>query len=116
MQIRLSEPASMHSSRPTTASSRQVPAGTRHPTCNLQHTEHLLTISCGVQGQVSYLSSARLMSLQMGDPALRRTFLVQCLILLHACQHPDKKEKDALRGKQVSPCSASLGGKAFLPV
>ena len=54
-----------------------------------------------MQGQVSYLSSARLMSLQLGDPALRRTFLVQCLILLHACQHPDKKEKDALRGKQV---------------
>ena len=56
-----------------------------------------------VQGQVSYLSSAQLMSLQMGDPALRRTFLVQALIMLHACQHPFKKEKDMLRGKQVCP-------------
>ena len=53
------------------------------------------------QGQVSYLSSARLLSLQMADPALRRTCLTQCLIMLHACQHPHKNVKDQLRGKQV---------------
>ena len=66
---------------------------------------------------MSYLSSARLLGLQMADPALRRTFLTQCLILLHACQHPHKSTKDQLRGKQVQllPLSHLHTAKLALP-
>ena len=60
---------------------------------------------------VKYLSSPKLMRLQLQDAALRRHFLLQALLFLHACQNPVVKtgtaaaqqaKKDALRSKQVT--------------
>ncbi|KAK9915708.1 hypothetical protein WJX75_002974 [Coccomyxa subellipsoidea] len=59
---------------------------------------------------VKYLSSPKLMRLQLQDAALRRHFLLQALLFLHACQNPVVKtgtaaaqqaKKEALRSKQV---------------
>ncbi len=66
---------------------------------------------------VKYLSSPKLMRLQLSDAALRRHFLLQALVFLHACQHPVLKpgtqqakqaKLEALRSKQVHPLSALL--------
>ena len=58
-----------------------------------------------VQLTVKYLSSRKLIRLQLQDAALRRHFLLQALIFLHACQHPvvkkDQQKRDALRSKQA---------------
>ncbi|KAK9808915.1 hypothetical protein WJX72_006363 [[Myrmecia] bisecta] len=48
-----------------------------------------------------YLSSSKLIGLQLRDSALRRHFLLQCVILLHACQHV-KAPVDTLKPKQVT--------------
>lgn len=37
---------------------------------------------------VKYLTSSKLTRLQLRDAAFRRTLLLQCLVLLHACAHP----------------------------
>ncbi|CAL8470063.1 g9605 [Coccomyxa elongata] len=59
---------------------------------------------------VKYLSSPKLMRLQLSDAALRRHFLLQALVFLHACQHPVLKpgtqqakqaKQEALRSKQL---------------
>lgn len=59
---------------------------------------------------VKYLSSPKLMGLQLQDAALRRHFLLQALVFLHACQNPllkpgtaaaQQAKKEALRSKQV---------------
>ncbi len=63
---------------------------------------------------VKYLSSPKLMRLQLQDATLRRHFLLQALIFLHACQNPVLKpgaaaaqqaKKEALRSKQVTAWS-----------
>ncbi|GBG87433.1 hypothetical protein CBR_g45491 [Chara braunii] len=48
-----------------------------------------------------YLTSTKLMSLQIRDPNFRRHFLVQCLILFDYLASPAKVEKDHLREDQV---------------
>ena len=58
---------------------------------------------------VQYLSSSRLMRVQLANPDFRRHFLMQCLILLQACALPGRAEKDFLRGKQVRPFLPSYG-------
>ncbi|KAL0042710.1 hypothetical protein WJX79_008364 [Trebouxia sp. C0005] len=54
---------------------------------------------------VKYLTSSKLTKLQLRDAAFRRTLLVQCLILLHACAHPkhavNKPPMHQLKEKQV---------------
>lgn len=54
---------------------------------------------------VKYLTSSKLTKLQLRDAAFRRTLLVQCLILLHACAHPkhavNKPPAHQLKEKQV---------------
>jgi len=50
---------------------------------------------------VKYLSSPKLMRLQLSDAAFRRHFLVQALVFLNACQHPGRAQKDALKPKQA---------------
>ena len=62
---------------------------------------------------VKYLSSSKLMRLQLQDAGFRRQFLTQALIFLHCCANPGRNEKGAtLRAKQVdtimypSLCSA----------
>ena len=50
---------------------------------------------------VQYLSSSRLMGVQMANPDFRRHFLVQCLVLLQACDKPIKPATDQLRQRQV---------------
>ncbi|DBA90252.1 hypothetical protein WJX77_005954 [Trebouxia sp. C0004] len=54
---------------------------------------------------VKYLTSSKLTKLQLRDAAFRRTLLVQCLILLHACAHPkhavNKPPTHQLKEKQV---------------
>jgi hypothetical protein len=61
-----------------------------------------------VQLTVKYLASRKLIRLQLQDAALRRHFLLQALIFLHACQNPvvkkDQQRRDALRSKQVRRC------------
>lgn len=52
--------------------------------------------------QVKYLSSPRLMGLQLSDASLRRHFLVQALIFLQACKAPPGKSRSsALKPKQA---------------
>lgn len=54
---------------------------------------------------VKYLTSSKLTSLQLRDAAFRRTLLVQCLVLLHALQHPRQfanKPSVELKPLQVS--------------
>ncbi|KAK9827255.1 hypothetical protein WJX81_004028 [Elliptochloris bilobata] len=50
---------------------------------------------------VKYLSSPRLMGLQLSDASLRRHFLVQALIFLQACRVPGRNRNSGLRPKQV---------------
>ena len=54
---------------------------------------------------VKYLTSSKLTKLQLRDAAFRRTLLVQCLVLLHACEHPRHptvgKPLPKLKEKQV---------------
>ena len=63
---------------------------------------------CAENGQsviVKYLTSSKLTLLQLRDAAFRRTLLVQCLVLLHACAHPRQsaiKAATALKERQVS--------------
>mmetsp|Transcript_39788 Transcript_39788/g.101744 ORF Transcript_39788/g.101744 Transcript_39788/m.101744 type:complete len:559 (-) Transcript_39788:132-1808(-) len=53
-------------------------------------------------GSVKYLTSSRLIHLQLQDPAFRRNFLVQCLILFHFARKPvvGKEEKAELSAEQ----------------
>lgn len=50
---------------------------------------------------VKYLSSPRLMGLQLADAPLRRQFLVQALIFLQACRVPGKSRSTGLKAKQA---------------
>ena len=50
---------------------------------------------------MKYLSSPRLMGLQLSDASLRRHFLVQCLIFLQACRVPGKNRSTGLKAKQA---------------
>lgn len=65
-------------------------------------------LCCAENGQsviVKYLTSSKLTLLQLRDAAFRRTLLVQCLVLLHACAHPRQsaiKAATALKERQVS--------------
>ena len=51
---------------------------------------------------VKYLSSPRLLNLQLRDAGFRRHFLVQSLILLHACTRKSLNKQDTFKIKQVS--------------
>lgn len=54
--------------------------------------------------QVKYLSSPRVLGLQLSDASLRRHFLVQALIFLQACKVPPGKSRgSALKPKQARP-------------
>ncbi|PRW33147.1 THO complex subunit 1 [Chlorella sorokiniana] len=58
----------------------------------------------GADGQgasVKYLSSSRLMGLQLRDATFRRHFLLQCLILMQWCERPRQKDKTGLRSKPL---------------
>ena len=61
---------------------------------------------------VKYLTSSKLTRLQLRDAAFRRTLLVQCLVLLHACAHPkhavNKAPLRQLREKQASLLYAGI--------
>lgn len=50
---------------------------------------------------VKYLSSSKLMHLQLRDAGLRRHFLVQALTLLQACSRKATAKQDTLKIKQV---------------
>jgi len=54
---------------------------------------------------VKYLSSSKLLKLQLQDAGLRRHFLLQVLIFLHAVRHvgklPPKTAVPALRDRQA---------------
>ncbi len=50
---------------------------------------------------VKYLSSPRLLQLQLRDAGFRRHFLVQCLVLLHACSRKSSNKQDTFKIKQV---------------
>lgn len=50
---------------------------------------------------VKYLSSPRLLNLQLRDAGFRRHFIVQCLILLHACSRKSLNKQDTFKIKQV---------------
>ena len=45
---------------------------------------------------VKYLTSSKLTRLQLRDAAFRRTLLLQCLVLLHACAHPIAKKPNPI--------------------
>lgn len=69
-------------------------------------------VMCHVGGedevaQVKYLTSSRLLGLQLRDATFRRYLLTQALILLHHCQNPSKLEKDILKPKQLAELQAS---------
>ncbi|KAL4423622.1 hypothetical protein ABPG77_009209 [Micractinium sp. CCAP 211/92] len=53
----------------------------------------------GQGSSVKYLSSSRLMGLQLRDATFRRHFLLQCLILMQWCERPRQKDKGGLRAK-----------------
>ncbi len=55
---------------------------------------------------VKYLSSPRLMGLQLADAPLRRQFLVQALIFLQACRVPGKNRGAGLKPKQADDADA----------
>ena len=61
---------------------------------------------------VKYLTTSKLTRLQLRDAAFRRTLLVQCLILLHACAHPKhsatKPAQHQLKEKQASSSIAAV--------
>lgn len=51
---------------------------------------------------VQYLSSSKLMGLQLANADVRQQFLLQCLILLQACAQPKKVNKgNELKPRQV---------------
>ena len=50
---------------------------------------------------VSYLSSPKLLHLQLRDAGFRRHFLVQCLVLLQACSRKSIGRQDTFKIKQV---------------
>ena len=74
---------------------------------------------------VKYLTSSKLTRLQLRDAAFRRTLLLQCLVLLHACAHPiPKKAKPGggggpkqpvpvLKEKQARALLSALGEQVF---
>ena len=68
-----------------------------------------------VKMQVKYLSAPGLLRLQLQDGALRRHVLIQALLLLHACNHPGKNEKEAMRAKQVLFLSLSSSVHGLQP-
>lgn len=49
---------------------------------------------------VKYLTSSKLLHLQMRDPAFRRHFLLQCIILMQYCRMPPKP----VRARSPPPC------------
>ena len=52
---------------------------------------------------MKYLSSSKLMRLQLQDAGFRRQFLTQALVFLHCCCHPGRNEKGAaLKPRQVN--------------
>lgn len=62
----------------------------------------------GGEGSVKYLSSARLLPLQLRDATFRRHFLVQCLVLMAWCEAPQLKDwaARALKGKSLEDLQA----------
>lgn len=52
---------------------------------------------------VKYLSSPKLLNLQLRDAGFRRHFLVQCLALLQACSRKSLARQETFRIKQVQP-------------
>ena len=70
----------------------------RHP-----RSCHRMPTHCRAAVQVKYLSSPRLMGLQLSDASLRRHFLVQALIFLQACKVPGRGRSSALKPKQARP-------------
>lgn len=64
---------------------------------------------------VKYLTSSKLTRLQLRDAAFRRTLLLQCLVLLHACAHPIPKKANPGRGaKQPVPVLKEKQARAIL--
>ncbi|KAI3431826.1 hypothetical protein D9Q98_010579 [Chlorella vulgaris] len=53
----------------------------------------------GRGASVKYLSSSRLINLQLRDATFRRHFLLQCLVLMQWCERPRQKDKAGLRAK-----------------
>lgn len=71
---------------------------------------------------VKYLTSSKLTRLQLRDAAFRRTLLLQCLVLLHACAHPIPRKSDpgrrlpkqpvpVLKEKQARAILSAVGGE-----
>uniref|UniRef100_A0A061R876 THO complex subunit 1 n=1 Tax=Tetraselmis sp. GSL018 TaxID=582737 RepID=A0A061R876_9CHLO len=56
------------------------------------------------EGLVKYLTSSKLIHLQLQDPSFRRQFLVQCLILFHFAREPivGKERKPGLKDAQLT--------------
>lgn len=74
---------------------------------------------------VKYLTSSKLTRLQLRDAAFRRTLLLQCLVLLHACAHPISKKSQpggggpklpvpVLKEKQARAFLSAFGEQAFM--
>ena len=54
---------------------------------------------------MKYLTSSKLLHLQLRDPAFRKHFLLQCLILAHYCQRPPKAD-NAAKGELLEKVKA----------
>lgn len=84
-------------------------------------TESICHADGGKSVIVKYLTSSKLTRLQLRDAAFRRTLLLQCLVLLHACAHPilrkakpggavgQKLPVPVLKEKQVRACYLLVG-------
>ena len=64
---------------------------------------------------VKYLSSPKLLHLQVRDAGFRRHFLVQCLILLHACSRKSTNKQDTFKIKQVQIALCAAAAKIKTP-
>ncbi|GMN55569.1 hypothetical protein TIFTF001_024696 [Ficus carica] len=58
---------------------------------------------------IKYLTSSKLMSLELKDPSFRRHILVQCLILFDYLKAPGKNEKDLPSESMVSVVVMNVG-------
>lgn len=62
---------------------------------------------------VKYLSSSKLMRLQLQDAGFRRQWLTQALIFLHCCTHPGRSEKGAALKPRQSEELEGVEGALF---
>ena len=73
----------------------------------------------GSSAAVKYLSSSKLLRLQLQDAGLRRHFLLQVLIFLHAVRHvgkqPLKAASPVLKDRQASPRAPTACSTAMVP-